>query len=179
VLAQVPVRLDAGTHKGMTEVPMACMCLALAPVTQSGSSASRLGCGGNMGRETTVDHRDIQQGSNPSPTVRRGKGYFNVGPRPPTARSCNASRCISGLCTRTAARTRRDAAESFFPVIVSTRAASAQAIATHGVVDINALDVTLTKTSGGGDMWVDAHGSRAEVAVQAQEVADARGDNFV
>jgi hypothetical protein len=61
---------------------------------------------------------------------------------------------------------------------MSTRAASAQAIATHGVVDIIALDVTPTKTSGGGDMGVGAHSSNAELAMQAQEVADAGGGNF-
>jgi hypothetical protein len=52
----------------------------------------------------------------------------------------------------------RDAAESFLPVVVPTQAAPAQAIATHGVVD-----VTPTKTSGGGDMRVGASIAKAEV----------------
>jgi hypothetical protein len=43
-------------------------------------------------------------------------------------------------------------------------------MATRGVVDIAALDVTPTKTSGGGDMWVGASGAKAEVAT-VDEVA--------
>jgi hypothetical protein len=57
-----------------------------------------------------------------------------------------------------------DAAEGFLPVVMSTRAAPAQAIATHGVVDIAALVVTPTKRTGGGDMWVGASHAKSEVA---------------
>jgi hypothetical protein len=39
----MPVRLNAGGHKGVTGVQMARMRLVLAPVMQSGSSALRLG----------------------------------------------------------------------------------------------------------------------------------------
>jgi hypothetical protein len=52
-------RLDAGGHKGLTGVQMARMRLVIAPVTQSGSSASRLGGGGNGGRAARMDHGDI------------------------------------------------------------------------------------------------------------------------
>jgi hypothetical protein len=41
--AEVPVRLDAGRHKGVARVQMAGMRPVLILVTQSGSSASRLG----------------------------------------------------------------------------------------------------------------------------------------
>jgi hypothetical protein len=53
---------------------------------------------------------------------------------------------------------------------MSMRVAAAQAIETHGVVDIAALDVTPTKTSGGRDMWVGASGAKTEVAT-VDEVA--------
>jgi hypothetical protein len=49
-------------------------------------------------------------------------------------------------------------------VLMSTRAAPTQAIATHGVVDSAALDVTLTETSGGRYMWVGASSAKAEMA---------------
>jgi hypothetical protein len=84
--------------------------------------------------------------------------------RPLTASSCNANGSITGLRTRTIARTGGDAAESFLHVVMSTRAASAQTIATHGMVDVAALDVTPTKTSGGGDMRVGPSSAKAEVA---------------
>jgi hypothetical protein len=48
-LQKAPVRLDAGNHKVVIGVQMACMRLVLAPVTQSGSGASRVGGGGNVG----------------------------------------------------------------------------------------------------------------------------------
>jgi hypothetical protein len=48
--AEVPVHLDAGRHKGVARVQMASMRPVLIPVTQSGSSTSRLGSGGNVGR---------------------------------------------------------------------------------------------------------------------------------
>jgi hypothetical protein len=50
-LAKMPVRLNAGGHKGVTRVQMARMRLVLVPAMQSGSSASRLGSGGNVGRQ--------------------------------------------------------------------------------------------------------------------------------
>jgi hypothetical protein len=43
-------------------------------------------------------------------------------------------------------------------------AATAQAIATYGVVDVAVLDVTFTAARGSGDMWVGASGAKAEVA---------------
>jgi hypothetical protein len=82
--AEVPVRLDAGGHKGVTGVQMARMHPVIVPVTQSGSSAAHLGGGGNVGRAERMDHGHIQQCG----TVGRGKGHFNVGPRPLTANSC-------------------------------------------------------------------------------------------
>jgi hypothetical protein len=51
-----------------------------------------------------------------------------------------------------------------------TRAAAAEAIAAHGVVDVTALDVSTTKASGGRDVWVGASGAKAEVAT-VDEVA--------
>jgi hypothetical protein len=53
---------------------------------------------------------------------------------------------------------------------MSTRVAPTQAIATHGVVDIAALDEAYTKASGGGYMQVGATCAVAEVAT-ADEVA--------
>jgi hypothetical protein len=55
------------------------------------------------------------------------------------------------------------------------RAALPQAIATLGMSDIAALDVTPTKTSGDGDMRVGASSSKAEVAT-VNEVAGANGE---
>jgi hypothetical protein len=57
--AEVPIRLDAGRYKGVARVRMAGMCPVLIPVTQSGSSAPRLGGGGNVGRAARMDHGDI------------------------------------------------------------------------------------------------------------------------
>jgi hypothetical protein len=44
------------------------------------------------------------------------------------------------------------------------RAAPAQAIVTHGVVDVAALDATTTDAGGDEYMWVGASGVKAEVA---------------
>jgi hypothetical protein len=68
---------------------------------------------------------------------------------------------------------------SFLPVVVPTRAATALAIATHVGVDVTVLDVTTTKTSGEGDMWVGASSAMADVATfheVAVGVADIRID---
>jgi hypothetical protein len=59
--AEVPVRLNAGGHKGVTGVQMARMRPVLVPVSQSGSSAARLGGGGNAGWTARMDDGDIQQ----------------------------------------------------------------------------------------------------------------------
>jgi hypothetical protein len=80
---EVPVRLDAGRHKGVDRVQMAGMCPVLIPVTQSGSSASRLGGSGNVGRAARMNHGDIQQGG----TMGRGKGHLNVSMFPLVASS--------------------------------------------------------------------------------------------
>jgi hypothetical protein len=146
-LPRCPYVLTLG-HKCVTGVQMTCMRPALVPIMQSGSSAARLGGGGNVGRAARMEHGGIQQCG----TVGRGKGHFNVGPRPLTANNCIANGIVIELRTRTTAGTGGDAAESFLPVVMSTRTAPAQAIANHGVVDIAALDVTPTKTSGGRDM---------------------------
>jgi hypothetical protein len=128
------------------------------PVMQSSSGASRLGGGGDVGRAARMNHGDIQQGG----TMGREKGHLNVGPHHLTANHCNAKGNATGLCTRITARVGGDAAESFLPVVVPMRAAPAQAMAAHGVVDIAALDVMTTKTSGGGDMWVGASSAKAD-----------------
>jgi hypothetical protein len=120
---------------------MARMRSVLVHVTQSDSSASRLGGGGNVGQTARMDHGDIRQCG----TAGRGKGCFNVGPHPLTANSCNANGCVTGLSTCATAGAGGDAAERFLQVAMSTRAAPAQAIATRGVVDIAALDVLPTK----------------------------------
>jgi hypothetical protein len=167
--AVVSVRLDAGGHKGVTGVQMTWMCQVLAPVTQSGIGASFLGGVGNVRRAARMNYGYVQQGG----TVGRGKGHCNVGSRLLTANSCNANGSVTGLRTRSTARTSGGmelAAKSFLPVDMSTRAAPALAIATHGVVDIAALDVMPTKKSGGGDMWVGASSTKAEVAT-VDEVA--------
>jgi hypothetical protein len=57
-----------------------------------------------------------------------------------------------------------DAAESFLPVVVTTRADPTQAFALYGVVDVAALDVTTTKAGAGRDTWVGCSGAKAEVA---------------
>jgi hypothetical protein len=145
---------------------MAHMRPVLVLVTQSGSSTARLGGGSNVSRAARMDDGDIQQCG----TVGRGKGHVNVGPRPLAANSCNANRSVTGLRNCTTAGTGGDAAESFLPVVKLTRAAPAQAIATHGVVDIAGLDVTSTKTSSGRDMWVGASSAKAEMAT-VDEVA--------
>jgi hypothetical protein len=58
------------------------------------------------------------------------------------------------------ARVSGDAAESFLPVVRPTQVAPTQTIATHGGVDVAALDVTTIEASGGGDMWVGAGSAR-------------------
>jgi hypothetical protein len=112
----VPVRLDAGRHKGQTRVQMAGMRPVLIPVTQSGSGASRVGGGGNVGRAARMNHGDIQQGG----TLGRGKGHLNVSTRYLTARRANANRRVTGLRMRIAARAGGDAGESLLPVVVPT-----------------------------------------------------------
>jgi hypothetical protein len=56
VSAEVPERLDAGEHTGVTGARLACMCLVLVPVTQSGSSTVRQGGAGNVGGAARMDH---------------------------------------------------------------------------------------------------------------------------
>jgi hypothetical protein len=146
--AEVPVRLNAGRHKGGARVQMAGMRPVLIPVMQSGCSASRLGGDRNVGRTARMKHGDIQQGG----TMGRGKGHLNVSTCPLTAERSSANGSITGLCTRIASRTGGDAAESLLPLVMPARAAAAEAIAAHGVVDIAALDVTTTKASSSGDM---------------------------
>jgi hypothetical protein len=53
---------------------------------------------------------------------------------------------------------------------MSTQSAPAQAITTHGMFDIATLDVNITRTSVGGDVWVGASSAKAEVAT-VDEVA--------
>jgi hypothetical protein len=93
-------------------------------------------------------------------------------------RKCNWA--LYGVqCTRIAARSGRDAAESLLPVVVPTRAAPAHAIAAHGVVDVAALDVATTKANRGGDVRVGASCAKLKVAT-VDEVAigeaEIRGD---
>jgi hypothetical protein len=111
--------------------------------------------------------------------VGRGKGHFNVGLRPLTANNCNANGSLTGLRTWTTAGTGGDAAESFLPVIMSTRASPGQTVSAHGVVDITALGVMPTKASGGRDMWVGASSAKAEMATADEFAigeAEIRGD---
>jgi hypothetical protein len=108
----------------------------------------------------------IQQGG----TIGLGKGHLNVSPRPLTANRCNANGSVTSLCAQITARTGGGAAENFLAVVMSTREASSQVLATHGVNDIAALDVTTKKPSGGGNMWVAASSAKVEVAT-VDEVA--------
>jgi hypothetical protein len=106
----------------------------------------------------------------------RGKGHLNVSMRPLMAGRCNTNRSVTGLLSRAATRTGGDAAESFLPVVVPTQSAPAEAIATHGVVDVAALDVKTTKASGSGYMRIGAGCAKAvvatihEVAIREAEV---------
>jgi hypothetical protein len=84
----------------------------------------------------------------------QGKSHFKVGARPLTAKHCNCIGCEAWQCTRIANRMGEDAAERFLALAVSTRMVCAEALATHDVVDIAAVEVPTTKTSGRGDMWV-------------------------
>jgi hypothetical protein len=106
----VPVRLDAGWHKGVARVQMAVMRPVLIPVTQSGSSVFRLGGGGNVRLAARMNHGDVQQGG----TMGRGKGHLNVGTRPLMAERGSANGTVTWLCMRTAAFKSRDAAQSPF-----------------------------------------------------------------
>jgi hypothetical protein len=94
-----------------------------------------------------VDHGDIQECG----TVGRGKGHINVGPSPLMANSCNAIRCVTVIRKRSTPCTGGDVAESYLSVVMLKRAAPTQAIVTHGVVYIAALDVTPTRKRVGGD----------------------------
>jgi hypothetical protein len=166
-LATVPMRLYAGRQKVVTGVQMAHMRPILAPVTQSGSGALRLGSRSNAGRATRMNHGDMQQGG----TIGRRKGHLNVRPLPLTVGfRCNTHGSVIVLCARTTACRNGDAAESFLTVVVPMRAAPAQAIAFHGMVDDTALDVITTETGGSGGMWVRASSVRAQLAT-GDEVA--------
>jgi hypothetical protein len=55
------------------------------------------------------------------------------------------------------------------------RAASAQATATHVMIDIAALDLTTTQASGGRDVWVGSSSAEAEGRPHAETRVD-RGD---
>jgi hypothetical protein len=148
-LAEVPVRINAGRHKGVTRVQMARMRRVCAPVTQSYSGALCVGGSGNVGRAARMNHGDIQQGE----TMGWGKGHL-VSTRLLTANRCTANRSVTGLRTCIASRAGW----------VSMRVAAAEAIAAHGVVDIATLDVTTTETSGDGDIRVGASSAELEVA---------------
>jgi hypothetical protein len=93
--------------------------------------------------------------------------HLKVGPLPLAANRCNAHGSEAGLRTRISARVGGDAAKSFLPVVVLTHAGHAQAIAAHGVVNTADQDVTTTKSSGGGAIWVGctAHLVRHTTAV--------------
>jgi hypothetical protein len=154
---------------------MTSMRPVLITVMQSGSSASRLGGGGNVGLAARMNHSDIQQGG----TMGWGKGHLNVSTCPLTANHGNANGSVTGLCARIAARAGRDVAESVLPVVMPTRAAAAQVIAAHGAINVSALDVTTTKASGGGDMRVGASCAKGEVATVDEVTvgeAEIRGD---
>jgi hypothetical protein len=114
----------------------------------------------NVGRAARMNHGDIEQGG----TMGRGKGHLYFGTRPLPAKRSSTNGSVAGLSAGIAARAGGDAAESLLPVVVPTRAAPAQAIAAHGVVDIAALDVMTTKASGGGDVRVGASGAESKVA---------------
>jgi hypothetical protein len=135
--AEVPARLHAGRHKGVARVQMAGMRPVLIPLSYSGSSGSRLGGGGNLDRAARMNHGDIQQ----SGTIGQGKGHLNVRTFPLTANCGNANNKEAGLRTSNVARAGGDAAESLLAVVVPTRAATADAIAAHRVVDDTALDM--------------------------------------
>jgi hypothetical protein len=135
---------------------MTSMWTVFVPIPQSSNGAPILGSGGNIGRAARMNHEDIQHGG----TMGWGKGHFNVSPRPLTASRGNTHRSVTGLIT---ACKRRDAAETFLPVGRATRAVPTQAIATHGLVDVAALDITNAIVGGDGDMWGGASGTRAVV----------------
>jgi hypothetical protein len=158
--AEVPVHLDTGRHRCVTGVWMTHRRPVLAPDTQSGSGASRLGGSGNVGRAERMNLGDIQQGR----TVGAGEGSPQCRPEPPDSQPLQRQqKCKWAPHAHDSLRV-GDVAESFLPVVVPTQAAPTQAIATHGVVNVAALDVTTIKTCGGGDMWVDASSYKAEVA---------------
>jgi hypothetical protein len=61
------------------------------------------------------------------------------------------------------------------PVVMPTRAAAAEAIAAHGVVDVAALDMTTAKASGRGDVGVGAsqrHAGWQNFVTQPQKTED-------
>jgi hypothetical protein len=113
----LPRCLDAGRHKGVPRVQMAGMRPVLIPVAQRGSSASRLGGGGNAGRAARMNHGDIQQGG----TMGQGKAHLNVSTCPLTANRGNANGSVTEFRTRIAALASGDAAESLLPVVVPLR----------------------------------------------------------
>jgi hypothetical protein len=170
--AEVPVRLNAGRHKGVARVQIAGMCPVLIPVTQSGSVASRIGGYGNVGCAARMKH--VHQGG----TMRRGKSHLNVSTFPLSAIRGNTNGSVTGFhsCLQHAGG---DAAESLLLVVVPTRAAAAEEIAAYGVVDVAALDLTTTKESVVEDVRVLACCAKEEVAT-VDEVAvgeaEIRGD---
>jgi hypothetical protein len=110
----VPVRLDAGRHKGVTGVQMARIRPVLAPVTESG--ALHVGSSGKVGRAAGLNHGGSEQSGN----MGRGKGHLNGDPRILTASRGNAHGNITGICTHSTARRRGDAAEGFLSVVALT-----------------------------------------------------------
>jgi hypothetical protein len=146
--AEMPVCDSTGMYEVVSRVPMTCTRPVLAPFTKSSSGGPCLTRGSNKGWTTGMSHGDIQH----SGTMGQGKGRFKEGARPLTAKHCNCIGCEAWRCTRIATRIGEDVAERFLALAVSTRMVSAEAIATHAVVDIAAVEVPTTKTRGGGDM---------------------------
>jgi hypothetical protein len=92
--------------------------------------------------------------------------FIYVSTWPLTANRGNTKGSVTGFRTRIAAPAGRDTAESLLPVVVATRAAAAEEIAAHGVVDVTALEVTTTKASVGRDARIVASCAKAEVATR-------------
>jgi hypothetical protein len=57
----VPVHLNAHRHESGTEAQMSCVGMVFAPVAKSGSGATYLECGANIGRAAWMNHGDIRQ----------------------------------------------------------------------------------------------------------------------
>jgi hypothetical protein len=149
-LAEVPIRLIARKYKPVRRVQMSRMRMALAAVAQSGSDATCPGHWGTAGRATRVSHGDIQQAGpwgGEWVTSMSVRAPWPPGAATPTEVNLGSVRTLQPARAKFRLRASPAVIQE---VVVHGPASPANAIVTHGVVDVAALDVMTAKAGGGG-----------------------------